>query len=108
LHELPPQKPETGHPAKDHRLVLNGILWVLSTGASWRDAPIEYGPWQTLSTRFYRWVKAGIWDQILADLQRQGDAEGTVDWNLHHGGGTTIRAHQQAAGAQRGGSAGGA
>src|SRR5438876_574763 len=55
---LPPQKPKTGHPAKDHRLVLNGILWVLRTGAPWRDAPPAYGPWQTLSTRFYRWVKA--------------------------------------------------
>ena len=54
LHELPPQKPKTGHPAKDHWLVLNGILWVLRTDAPWRDAPIEYGPWQTLSTRFYR------------------------------------------------------
>src|ERR671922_1836340 len=48
---LPPQKPKTGHPAKDHRLVLNGILWGLRTGAPWRDTPPEYGPWQTLSTR---------------------------------------------------------
>ena len=103
---LPPQKPQTGHPAKDHRLVLNGILWVLRTGAPWRDAPPEYGPWQTLSTRFYRWVKAGLWDQILAELQRQGDAEGEVDWSLHHVDGTIIRAHQQAAGAPKGGSVG--
>ena len=103
---LPPQKPKTGPPAKDHRLVLNGILWVLRTGAPWRDAPTEYGPWQTLSTRFYRWVKAGLWDQILAELQRQGDAEGEVDWSLHHVDGTIIRAHQQAAGAQKGGSVG--
>jgi transposase len=40
-----------------------------SEAAPWRDAPSVYGPWQTLSTRFYRWVKAGIWDQILAALQ---------------------------------------
>jgi len=102
---LPPQKPKTGHPAKDHRLVLNGILWVLRTGAPWRDAPPAYGPWQTLSTRFYRWVKAGIWDRILAELQRQGDAQGEVDWDLHHVDGSVIRAHQHAAGAQKRGSA---
>jgi transposase len=103
---LPPQKPKTGHPAKDHWLVLNGILWVLRTGAPWRDAPSVYGPWQTLSTRFYRWVKAGIWDQILAALQQQADAEGEVDWTLHHVDGTIIRAHQHAAGAQKGVSVG--
>ena len=102
---LPPQKPKTGHPAKDHRLVLNGILWVLRTGAPWRDAPPAYGPWQTLATRFYRWVKAGLWDRILAELQRQGDAEGELDWDLHHVDGSVIRAHQHAAGAQKGGSA---
>jgi transposase len=48
---LPPRKPKTGHPAKDHRLMLNGILSVLRTGAPWRDAP-AYSPWQTLATRF--------------------------------------------------------
>jgi transposase len=74
--------------------VLNGILWVLRTGAPWRDAPTEYGPCQTLSTRFSRWVKAGLWDRILGELQRQGDAEGEVDWSLHHVDGIVIRAHQ--------------
>jgi transposase len=102
---LPPQKPKTGHPAKDHRLVLNGILWVLRTGAPWRAAPADYGPWQTLSTRFYRWVKAGVWDQILAPLQQQADAEDELDWTLHHVDGSVIRAHQHAAGATKGGAA---
>ncbi len=41
---LPPQRPTTGRPAKDHRTVLNGILWVLRTGAPWRDLPERYGP----------------------------------------------------------------
>src|SRR2546429_8022050 len=94
---LPPQKPKTGHPAKDHRLVLTGILWVLRTGAPWRDAPPAYGPWQTLSTRFYRWVKAGIWDRILAELQRQGDAQGEVGSEVHHVDRSVIRTHQDAA-----------
>ena len=36
---LPPQKPKTGRPAKDHRVVIDGILWILRTGAPWRDLP---------------------------------------------------------------------
>mgnify|MGYP001209479772 CR=1 FL=1 len=98
---LPPQKPRTGHPAKDHRLVVNGIVWILRTGAPWRDLPTEYGPWQTCSTRFYRWVKAGVWDRVLAALQQEADGAGTLDWSLHHVDGTVIRAHQHAAGARK-------
>jgi transposase len=98
---LPPQKPKTGHPAKDHRLVVNGILWILRTGAPWRDLPDEYGPWQTCSTRFYRWVKAGVWDRVLAELQQQEDGAGSLDWSLHHVDGTVVRAHQHAAGARK-------
>ncbi len=56
---LPPQKPRTGRPAKDHRTVLNGILWLLRTGAPWRDLPSQYGPWQTVASRFYRWRRSG-------------------------------------------------
>jgi putative transposase of IS4/5 family DUF4096/integrase-like protein len=52
---LPPQKPPTGRPAADHRRILNGILWLLLTGAPWRDLPERYGAWQTVASRFYRW-----------------------------------------------------
>jgi transposase len=50
---LPPQKPTTGRPSKDHRTVVNAILWIDRTGAPWRDLPSEYGPWQSVATRFY-------------------------------------------------------
>src|ERR687896_2566775 len=56
---LPPQKPPTGRPAKDHRTVVNGILWVLRTGCPWRCLPERYGSWKTVSSRFYRWQKVG-------------------------------------------------
>ncbi|HED04089.1 MAG TPA: IS5 family transposase, partial [Candidatus Fraserbacteria bacterium] len=59
---LPPQKPKTGRPAHDHRRIINGMLWILRTGAPWRDLPERYGPWQTVASRYYRWGKAGIWD----------------------------------------------
>ena len=101
---LPPQQPRRGRPPKDHRPIVNGLLWITRTGAPWRDLPEQCGPWQTVATRFYRWRRAGIWDRILADLQQQADAEGKLDWSLHHVDGTMIRAHQHAAGAQTRGS----
>ena len=66
---LPPQKPKTGRPALDHRQIINGILWILRTGAPWRDLPPCYGVHCTVSSRFYPWRKAGVWDEILAKLQ---------------------------------------
>ena len=99
---LPPQKPRTGRPAKDHRIVLEGILWVLRTGCPWRCLPARYGSWKTVSSRFYRWQKAGVWDRVLAGLQRQADMEGRLDWTLHLVDSTVVRAHQHAAGAKGG------
>jgi transposase len=51
----------------DHR-VLNGIFWVLRSGAPRRDLPESYGPYTTCYNRFVRWRKAGIWDQIMEAL----------------------------------------
>src|SRR5689334_4459627 len=99
---LPPQKPATGRPAKDHRRIIDGILWIDRTGAPWRDLPARYGPTGTVSSRFYRWRAAGIWDRILAALQAQANAEQRLDWSKHYVDGTVIRAHQHAAGAKGG------
>ncbi len=99
---LPPQRPATGRLATDHRTIINGILWVLKTGAPWRDLPERFGPWQTVYSRFRRWQHAGIWDRILADLQRAQDAAGQLDWTVHFIDSTIVRAHQHAAGAKGG------
>ena len=96
---LPPERPKTGRPNKDHRTVINGILFRLRTGVPWRDLPARYGPWQTVYSRFRRWQRAGIWDRILTALQAEADARGELDWSLHLLDGTVIRAHPQAAGA---------
>lgn len=48
-----------GHPWKEHRPLVNGILWHLHTGAPWPDTPEHYGPWQTVYDRFNRWRKDG-------------------------------------------------
>ena len=102
---LPPQKPRRGRPARDHRVVVNAILWVLRTGAPWRDLPERYGPWQTAASRFYRWRDAGVWQRALEGLQRQKDRSGEVDWEVHSVDSTVVRAHQHAAGAKGGGAA---
>ena len=97
---LPPQKPTTGRPAKDHRTIINGILWVLRTGAPWRDLPERYGPWPTVASRFYRWRQDGLWDRLLRLVQQQSNIQGKVNWELHYVDGTMVRAHQHAAGAR--------
>jgi transposase len=95
---LPPQKPRPGRPAKDHRTVLNGILWILRTGAPWRDLPARYGSWQTVSSRFRRWREAGVWDRLLTARQTEAAHDGTLDDSLAIIAGTTVRAHAQAVG----------
>lgn len=99
---LPPQKPHTGRPAHGHRRIINGILWVLRTGAPWRDMPERYGSWRTVSSRFYRWQKQGVWDRILAELHEELEADGEIDWEVHYVDATTVRAHQHSAGAKKG------
>jgi transposase len=99
---LSPQKPKNGRPAKDHRQILNAILWLLRTGAPWRDSPERYGLWRTVATHFYRWRKTGVWDRILEAVQQPADGRGRIDWGIHHVDGTMVRAHQHAAGAKEG------
>src|SRR2546430_9231575 len=97
---LPPRK--AGKPRRDDRQVIDGILWKLATGAPWRDLPERYGPWQTVYTRFRRWTRAGVWERLFAAVQRQADAAGALDWEVHFVDGTVVRAHQHAAGAKGG------
>ncbi len=99
---LLPENGRRGKQWKDHRTVVNGILWKLRTGAPWRDLPERYGSWSTVYTRFRRWTLASVWQRIFAAVQRQADAAGQVDWTVHFVDGTVIRAHQHAAGARGG------
>jgi transposase len=79
--------------------VLSAILWVLRTGAPWRDLPTRFGPWATAWSRFRRWTAAGVWPRVVAALQRRADRDGRIDWATHYVDGTVVRAHQHAAGA---------
>src|SRR4051812_50163068 len=62
---MPAQKPLSGRPRRDHRSVLGGILWVLSTGSSWRELPEEeVGPWETGFGGYRKWDEEGLWQRI--------------------------------------------
>ena len=97
---LPPQRPPTGRPNHDHRQVVEAMVWLARTGAPWRDLPTEYGPWKTVASRFYRWRRDGVFDQVLAEVHRRADACGELDWLVHYVDGRVVRAHQHAAGAR--------
>ncbi len=100
VSSLPPQKPHTGHPNTDQRPIINGMLWITRTGAPWRAMPERYGKWTTLSSRFYRWEKAGIGQRILDTVPSQTTSQQRLAWESHDGEGSLVRAHQQAAGAK--------
>ncbi len=70
---LPPQKPPIGRPTIDHRTILARIFWVIRTGASWREVPASFGPWQTINSRYRRWRQTGIWQRILEALNPPED-----------------------------------
>jgi transposase len=68
-----PNKPRGVRRVNDRR-VLNGIFWVLRSGAPWRDLPEVYGPRTTCYNRFVRWRRAGVWDEIMDALAAGHDA----------------------------------
>lgn len=99
---IAPLLPEYGKPGgrwRDHRTILDGILWRLRTGAPWRDVPSRYGPWQTCYDRFVRWRRDGTWERLLSHVQTKSDAVGEVEW-LVSVDSTVLRAHQHASGAR--------
>ena len=77
------------------------MIWVLRTGAPWRDMPERYGKWTTIYSRFQRWRKTGVWDRMFAELQTALDVESNVDREVHFIDLTTVRAHLHAAGAKK-------
>jgi transposase len=90
IKPLLPNKPR-GMPRVDDRRVLNGIFWVLRSGAPWRDVPERYGPYTTCYNRFRRWMKAGIWDSLMDAIT------GVSNDNVIMIDGTSVRAHHSAA-----------
>jgi transposase len=87
-----------GRKSMNHRLVLDGILWIARTGSPWRDLPEEIGKWSSVFRQFRRWTLAGLWEQIMDALNETRvvpDALQMID-------STVIRDHHQAAGGKGG------
>ncbi len=82
-------------PRADNRRFVNALLWMARSGARWRDLPEQFGGYETVKRRYYRWIEMGVLDEILAALAREADLE----WLMIDS--TIVRAHQHAAGASR-------
>ncbi len=93
---LPGKAIDCGVRAADHRQFLEAVLWILRTGAPWRDLPDEYGHWHTVSMRFSRWAKKGSWQRVADTIA----ADPNFEWVAIDS--TIARAHQHAAGAKGG------
>ena len=95
IEPLLPNKPR-GVPRVDDRRVLNGIMWVLRSGAPWRDLPERYGPYTTCYNRFNRWRKNGVWDRLMDAIVE------AYDGDIQMIDSSSVRVHQHAAGSKRG------
>ena len=78
---LLPQNKSRGRPWADNRSVLEGILWVLKTGARWRDLPREYPSASTCWRRLQQWEEKGVWLKIWRQFLSELDRRGRLDWS---------------------------
>jgi transposase len=90
---LPGRKGVWGGIAKDNRLFINAVFWIIRTGCPWRDLPPDLGDWSNTHRRFIRWRDAGIWEKLLEVLIDEPDYE----WLMIDA--THIKVHPHAAGA---------
>lgn len=94
---------DTGRPRVDRRLVVDGIFWILRTGAPWRDLPECYGKWGTVYDLFRTWSLDGTLDTIFRRLRGALVDVEEIDQELWCVDGTNVRAARCAAGAKKGG-----
>jgi transposase len=79
LPEDPVRRDKRGRPWSDRRDVLNGVLWILRTGAPWKDLPGRYGKYQTVHRRFQNWVRSGVMEKILVAIAQDLKDRGGLD-----------------------------
>jgi transposase len=96
IFPVPVPDPRGGRPRIDARRCLEGILWVLRSGARWKDLPRSFPSYVTCWRRFVEWSKAGVWDQTWRQLVEQLDRRGDVDWEQGFADGTFASAKKGA------------
>ena len=89
-------RPKGKTPPQDLRRTISAILWRHENGAKWRAVPADLGPWSRAAQTFIRWARLGVWERLLLLAQERG-----VQLGMTFLDGTSIRAHQKAAGATR-------
>lgn len=91
---LPGKEGDVGATAKDNRLFINALVWLMRTGAAWADLPERFGKPNSVGKRFRRLAKNGVWQRVHEALQ-----EPDLDWVMLDS--TVVRAHQHAAGQKK-------
>jgi transposase len=89
-------RPAAKVPPRHLRRTISAIVWRHDNGAKWRAVPAELGPWWMAAQTFIRWSRLGVWERLLTSVQEQG-----VQLGMTFLDGTSIRAHQKAAGAAK-------
>src|SRR3954449_2540041 len=97
---LPSSEGLVGRPFRDHRQVVEGIVYRYRTGIAWRDLPAEFGPWQTVWKRHHRFSLDGTWDRLLSAVQVDADAAGELNWQVSADS-SVMRVHQHGLNAPR-------
>lgn len=90
---LPVASPKGGRPFRDHRTVIEGIVYRYRTGCPWRDLPAEFGSWKTVWRRHNQYSKDGTWDRVLAVVLTAAADADAIDWAVSVDS-TVNRAHQ--------------
>ena len=88
---LPGRLESVGRTAADNRVFVNGVLWVLRSGALWHDLPERYGKYKSVHKRFIRWANSGVWEKVFHEIVRDRKNQYLMIDS------TIVRAHQQAA-----------
>ena len=88
---LPGRLESVGRTAADNRVFVNGVLWVLRSGARWHDLPERYGKYKSVHKRFIRWANSGVWEKVFHEIVRDRKNQYLMIDS------TIVRAHQQAA-----------
>lgn len=88
---LPGKATDCGVTAKNNRLFVEAVLWIIRTGSPWRDLPTDFGHWHRVYVRYNRWSKKGVWERIFTTMSDDPDLEYVmVD-------GSIVRVHQHGA-----------
>jgi len=93
---LPGKVGDPGRRAADNHQFINGVLWVLRSGAHWQDLPPRYGNWKSVHKRFSRWAYKGVWEKVFERLLQDPKNDYVMIDS------TLVKAHQQAATGKRG------